>query len=80
LPARGKSDRRFVRLVLVADPVALKRLAMKKVIVAAVAVLLVGLAGVVLAAPAPPTVRGKKLPALQRKMVGVWNLAVRLRF
>ena len=45
---------------------------MKTVIVAAVAVLLVGLAQVVLAEP-PANVRWKELAALDQKVVGAWK-------
>ena len=47
----GKPDRRFVRHIVGADPVASKEVHMKMVIVLAAAVLLVGLVQVVLAEP-----------------------------
>src|SRR5262245_3779452 len=52
----------------------MKEAPMKTVIVPAAAVLLVGLAWVVLAAPVPPPrVRGKELAALERKLLGAWK-------
>ena len=54
------------------DPFTMKEVPMKMVIVPAAAVLLVGLAQVVLAGP-PGKERGKELAALEQKMLGVWK-------
>src|SRR5262245_2674591 len=69
---RGKTDRRFVRLIVEADPVPLKETQMKMVIGPAAALFLVGLAPVVLAEP-PAKERGKEVAALEQKIHGAWK-------
>src|SRR5262249_56188474 len=65
---RGKTDRRFVRLIVGAGPATLKEPRMKMVIVPAAAVLLVGLAQAVLAERPE-----KELAVLEKKMLGAWK-------
>jgi hypothetical protein len=72
LVARGKTDRRFVRLLVGVDPVPLKEVPMKRIIVPVATVLLVALAQVVFAEP-PGKERGKELAALEEKMLGEWK-------
>jgi hypothetical protein len=72
LGGEDKTGRRFVRLILGADPVPLKERGMKRVIVPAAAVLLVVFAHVVFA-QTPGKERGKELAALEQKLLGIWK-------
>src|SRR5947209_19953789 len=70
--AIGKTDRRFVRLLVGPAPVTVKEAPMKRVIVPVVVVLVIGLSQVLWAEPLAKE-RGKELAALEQKMLGAWK-------